>query len=39
MTAKELIEQLQKVAPDTGIIGGTLNQGDRFLIEFLIYGQ
>lgn len=30
MTAKELIEQLQKVAPDTEIIGGTLNQGDRF---------
>ena len=25
MTAKELIEQLQKVAPDTEIIGGTWN--------------
>lgn len=25
MTAKELIEQLQKVAPDTEILGGTWN--------------
>lgn len=25
MTAKELIEQLSKVAPDTEIVGGTFN--------------